>query len=73
MAKRNRFKVIEYGSGYALLDTETGQENWLSDGVDTMFTPTGKSMSPGSEYFRRAWEKAINSMSEEEVEDLYFF
>jgi len=61
MKKRHhRFKVVEYSSDYAVVDTKTGEEAWMGDGVDTLFTPTGKAMSPGTEYFRRMWERDLN-------------
>lgn len=68
MAKRNRFKVIEYSGGYELLDTKTGQSHWLSDGVDSLFTSTGKSMIPGTEYFRKTWERTFNWNIQETLE-----
>jgi len=57
---KHRFKVIEYASGYAVRDTTTGKEHWMSDGVDVLFTSTGRPMSPGSEHFRRTWERSLN-------------
>lgn len=71
MSMRNRFKVIEYSSGYAVRDTETGNEQWMSDGVDVLSTKTGKSMRPGSEYFRKAWEKSLNQ-NQAETAEAYF-
>lgn len=32
----------------------------MSDGVDVVFTRSGKAMSPGTERFRKAWEKMLN-------------
>lgn len=65
---KHRFKVIEYSSFYAVRDTTTGKERAMSDGVDSLFTRTGKAMRPGSEYFRRAWERALNETPEETAE-----
>ena len=60
--KRKRFTVVEYASFYAVRDNTTGKEQAMSDGVDVLSTPSGKKMMrPGSEYFRRAWERDLNS------------
>ena len=63
-----RFRVIEHASGYELEDRKTGQRHWLSDGVDAVFTRTGRAMSPGSEHFRRAWMKALNEDYDQTLE-----
>lgn len=63
-----RFQVVEYSSGYALRDRETGREHWLSDGVDVLFTESGKAMSPGTERFRRLWQATFNANPEETAE-----
>lgn len=68
---RNRFKVNEFASGFEVEDTTTGKTHWMSDGVDVLTTPTGKSMCPGSEYFRKTWEKSLN-VSSLETEEAYF-
>jgi hypothetical protein len=68
---KHRFIVVEYGSGYAVRDRETNKEHWMSDGVDCVFTKLGKSMRPGSEYFRKAWQKSLNASSSE-TEEAYF-
>jgi len=68
---KNRFKVVEYSSGYAVRDLTTNKEHWMSDGVDCLSTPTGRMMKPGSEYFRRTWERFLNS-NVEETEEAYF-
>jgi hypothetical protein len=67
----NRFKVIEYSSGYAIYNRASGKRAWMSDGVDALFTPTGKAMTPGSEYFRKAWERVLN-MDKDETQEAYF-
>lgn len=59
MAKR-RFTVVEYVGHYSVRDNETMQERVMGDGVDTLHTPNGKAMRPGSEYFRRIWERDLN-------------
>ena len=68
---KHRFKVIEYSSGFAVRDTESGKERWMSDGVDTLFTKSGKAMRPGSEYFRKTWQRVLNA-NEEETAEAYF-
>jgi hypothetical protein len=68
---RHRFKVIEYASGYAVRDTKSGKEHWMSDGVDVLFTKGGKPRSPGTEAFRRDWERALNG-SPDETAEAYF-
>jgi hypothetical protein len=70
MAK-NRFKVIEYSSFYAVRDTQTNKEHAMGDGVDTLSTRSGKSMRPGSEYFRKTWQRFLNS-DPNETEEAYF-
>jgi hypothetical protein len=69
--RKHRFRVIEYSSGFAVQDTETGREVWMGDGVDTLFTRTGKAMRPGSEHFRRTWERILND-DEDETLQAYF-
>lgn len=65
---KHRFKVIEYSTGYAVRDTQSGRQEWMSDGVDALSTPTGRPMKPGSEYFRRTWQKALNESASETAE-----
>ncbi|MGO9014653.1 MAG: hypothetical protein ACLQF0_06700 [Dissulfurispiraceae bacterium] len=67
----HRFKVVEYSGGYAVGDTLTGQEHWMSDGVDVLFTLTGKPISPGTENFRRSWEKSLNETADETLEGCF--
>jgi len=66
--KRNRFQVIEYSTHYSVLDTVSGKSHVMSDGVDVLSTPTGRTMAPGSEYFRKTWEKALNENLDETAE-----
>jgi hypothetical protein len=40
----------------------------MSDGVDVLSTPTGKSMEAGTEYFRKQWQRALNENPEETAE-----
>lgn len=65
---RHRFKVVEYASGYAVRDTKTGEEKWMSDGVDVLFGKNDKPRSPGTEAFRRDWEQELNENPEETAE-----
>lgn len=69
--KSKRFTVVEYASGFAVRDNQTGREAWMSDGVDALTTPTGRSMRPGSEYFRKMWERTLNA-TPDETADAYF-
>ncbi len=65
---KHRFQVIEYSSYYAVRDRETGKECAMGDGVDTILTSTGKSMKCGSEYFRKTWQRFLNSDPDETLE-----
>jgi hypothetical protein len=67
----NRYRVIEYSSYYAVLDMITGRQRTMGDGVDTLCTATGKAMRPGSEHFRKTWERELNA-TPSETEDAYF-
>jgi hypothetical protein len=49
--RKNRFKLVEYSSGYAVLDMITGDEAWIGDGVDTIFRESGPAYSPGTQAF----------------------
>jgi len=71
MSKKHRFQVVEHSSYYAVVDTATGKEAAMSDGVDVVLTPTGRSMSPGTEHFRMTWQRALNE-NEAETEGAYF-
>jgi hypothetical protein len=67
---RRRFKVVEYASYYAVRDlwSPKEREHAMSDGVDCLFTKSGKAMRPGTEYFRLAWERALNENPSETAE-----
>ena len=58
---RKLFTVVEYSSFYAVRHNPSGDEHPMGDGVDTLFTPTGRAMRCGTEYFRRTWERALNA------------
>lgn len=70
MSKR-RFKIVEYASGFAVYDTVSKLEKWISDGVDLLFTKTGRAVSPGCKTFNDRLEKALNE-DESETEEAYF-
>ena len=65
---KHRFKVVECASGYSVEDTTTGKSHWLSDGVDVLFDKRDRARSPGTEAFRRDWEKALNGNPDETLE-----
>lgn len=63
-----RFKVVEYSSYYAVIDLWTGKERAIGDGVDTLFTQTGKVIRPGTERFRRLLQRHMNQTADETFE-----
>jgi hypothetical protein len=63
-----RFEVVEFSTGFAVRDTVTGQQQWMGDGVDTLFDEEGKSLSPGTEAFRKTWEEGLNETPDETLE-----
>ena len=65
------FTVIEYTSHYQVRHNPSGQVAFLSDGVDCLFTETGRAIRPGREYFRRKWENSLNE-NEDETLEAYF-
>jgi len=65
MPRKHRFLVQEFSSGYSLFDRMSQKSHWLSDGVDVLHTVNGKAMIPGSEYFRKTWERFFNDNEEE--------
>lgn len=66
--KRKRFSIVEYTSFYAVRDNATGKEHPMGDGVDSVFTPTGKAMQCGTEHFRKTWERMLNASATETAE-----
>lgn len=66
--KDREFHVIEYSSGFAVRHRESGEEHWMSDGVDVMFDEDDHALSPGSEGFVRKWEDAMNEPGSETLE-----
>ncbi len=65
------FKVNEWSSFFEVEHIATGKTHPMGDGVDTLFTRTGKAMSPGAKGFVKTWEKALNS-SPDETTEAYF-
>lgn len=57
----DRFKVVEYSNGFAVVDLVTGLEHWLSDGVDVLFDEDDNPLSPGTPGFCEAWSEDLNS------------
>lgn len=55
-----RFKVVEHFNGFALVDTQTGEEAWMGDGVDTLFDDEGVALRPGTPGFTFRWECELN-------------
>lgn len=71
MPRSKSFSVIEYSSFYAVRHNPSGKEHPMGDGVDTLLTATGRAMRPGSEHFRRTWERCLNQ-DERETLEAYF-
>jgi len=63
-----RFDVVERASYYEIVDTWTGKSRVMGDGVDSVFTASGRPISPGTERFTRAWRKAVNENPDETLE-----
>lgn len=61
-----QFTVCEYSAGFALCDELTGEEKWLSDGVDALRVCIDEhdigevTLSPGCPFFVEAWEDSFN-------------
>lgn len=66
--KKKLFSVIEYASFFAVQHNLTGKKHPMGDGVDSLFTPTGRSMSPGAKRFRAEWERQLNSDADQTLE-----
>ena len=62
------FSVIEYSSFFAVRHNPSGEEHPMGDGVDTLFTPTGKPMNPGAKGFVKHWERCLNESWGETLE-----
>lgn len=67
----SRFEIVEYTSFFAVVDTVTGQERPLGDGVDTLFDAEGTSIMPGTLEFCERWAAALNA-DEAETLEAYF-
>lgn len=68
MGSRGPFEAVEYHSGFAVRHRKTGEEKWISDGVDLLFTPSGKAMSPGAKGFLKALTRSLNESPSETLE-----
>lgn len=64
MPRQKIFSVIEYASHFEIRHNASGKQHHLSDGVDAVFTPAGRPMSPGAKGFVAAWERSFNSVRE---------
>jgi hypothetical protein len=62
------FAVIEYHSGFAVRHLPSGDEQWMSDGVDCLFDLENKALSPGTPDFTAEWSKALNNPTSETLE-----
>lgn len=62
------FAVIEYSSGFAVRHLPSGDEHWMSDGVDALFDLEDKPLSPGTPNFTAEWSKALNDPCSETLE-----
>jgi len=63
LPKPGRFVVHEQMSGFRVEDTETGEDHWLSDGVDCVPDPGGGELDmlpPGGELFCLLWAEQFN-------------
>jgi len=67
MSKRT-FTVVEYGSHYSVRHNRSGREAVMGDGVDVVFDKDGHALSPGTEKFRRQWQRDLNASAEETME-----
>ena len=62
------FDVIEYQSGFAVRHLLSGEEHWMSDGVDVLFDQDEKAISPGTEGFTDKWAESLNFNPSETME-----
>lgn len=61
------FAINEYANGFAIIHKDTGEEQWLGDGVDMFFTKSSNAISPGT----KAWERAASSWLRHGQDELY--
>lgn len=60
-SKEYRFWWYEASDGYYAYDNLTGESRGMGDGVDMLFTPSGRPMSPGTAAFNRAMDRWFRS------------
>lgn len=65
--KEKVFEVVEYSSGFAVRHIKSGDEKWLSDGVDVF-----EDLQPGQEGFVERWTEVMNE-DPEETYAAYFY
>ena len=68
MAQKEMFSVIEYGAGFAIRHNPSGEEIWLSDGVDCIFDEAGDAYPPGTVGFTDLWAESFNADTGETLE-----
>ena len=62
--KNHRFQVIEYSAGFNVIDTKSGANHWLGDGVNHDFGTIEKPLTVGMPGFKEAWELDLNNNPE---------
>ena len=62
------FAVIEHFNGFSLRHLPSGEEHWLSDGVDVLFDEEGRSIPPGDPDFTTRWAEIFNAMPAETLD-----
>ena len=62
------FAVIEHFNGFSLRHLPSGEEHWLSDGVDVIFDAEGNALSPGDPEMIERWTEIFNVMPSETLE-----
>lgn len=62
------FAVIEHFNGFSVRHLPSGEEHWLSDGVDCVFDEEGEPICPGEPDFTAEWSESMNSPASETLE-----
>jgi hypothetical protein len=73
LPKPGRFVVREHFNGFSVVDTKTGKDHWLCDGVDCVADPDRDDdwLPPGGELFCLLWAEHFNT-NEAEMMEAYF-